>query len=244
MSATLEDEIAAEMGDDDTDDTEGTEGTEPESDDDTESDAAEAAARSGPTEDVVMEDAFKKIAARAKTYASAVSSLLGEHALELALCPLCTEGPTPMFVNLHDAGRVPDPIVDNVKVYLGFAREQDYKASSETQTCGTCEGRGKVMTGSHVPGNETAACPNCKGYGYTPPPGAGAPAVAAVVAPHAPAGEAAVPVSDPDIDTLGEPRILPDGRPNPNFQKWPQYKVHVDPWGVTAGLTAQDAAAA
>ena len=37
---------------------------------------------------------------------------------------------------------------------------------------------------------------------------------------------------------MNEPRILPDGRQNPNFGKWPQYKIQVAPYGVTAGLNA------
>jgi hypothetical protein len=41
-----------------------------------------------------------------------------------------------------------------------------------------------------------------------------------------------------EVDEWDEPRILPDGRENPNFGKMPNRKIPVEPWGVTAGLNA------
>jgi hypothetical protein len=45
----------------------------------------------------------------------------------------------------------------------------------------------------------------------------------------------------PDVDEWQEPRILPDGRENPNYGMMPHRKMLVEPWGVTAGLRAEPA---
>src|SRR5205823_5221567 len=103
------------------------------------------------------------------------------------------------------------------------------------------DGEGKTATGSRVSGNDWRICPKCHGFGYTPPPEQGTNGAGAASEFHAPVGEHASPLEEPDNDVAGEPRLLPDGRVNPNYGKWPQYKVLVQPWGVTAGLTVQDA---
>ena len=98
-----------------------------------------------------------------------------------------------------------------------------------------------MQTGSQVPGNESIPCPTCRGYGFTPPPGAPqASAQSNGEVPHleAPAfGEQVL----PDPDEWGEPVTLPNGVPNPNYGRMPHLKILVQPWGKTAGLSAQDA---
>jgi hypothetical protein len=125
--------------------------------------------------------------------------------------------------------------------FLGFATEQDYEASTIVRACAQCVGKGKVTTGSTVAGHETVTCPSCKGYGYVPPPtAAGTVAGSAEVVPFAPAP--LEPVGEqPDVDEWQEPRILPDGRENPNYGMMPHRKMLVEPWGVTAGLRAEPA---
>ena len=189
------------------------------------------------------EKAYKRVDQSYQTYVRALGKNLEEDANDLLPCPLCSATPHPAFLNMGDAGRVPQEIKDGVLHFLGFAREVEYRQSSMHRTCDLCGGEGKVQTGSKVAEWKSLPCPSCKGYGFVPPPGAAvngsdeqaAAAVAPILDPH----------SNPPVDTdpSGEPRILPDGMPNPNFGKWPQFKVAVPPWGVTAGLTAQDAVA-
>lgn len=193
----------------------------------------------GPTVDE-MERGFKKVDAAATAYAKKVGEAFPDGSLNLAPCPLCTDR-IAAFVDLDFAGRVPESVRQGTMMYLGFAREQEYEPDPSTRECRVCKGKGKTSTGSKVAMNDTRRCANCNGYGYYPPPGLEEGGAVASDPEHAPIGEHATPVALDDIDPTGEPRILPDGRPNPNYMKWPQGKVLVQPWGVTAGLTAQAA---
>jgi hypothetical protein len=190
-----------------------------------------------------MERRFKRLEGVVKRYVKGVTDSLEETGNDLLPCPICSSTPWPGFVHPSDAGRMPEDVKLAAMSFLGFAREQDYKRSHTHQTCEMCDGKGKVQTGSHVAGHETITCPNCKGYGYTPPPGQVAQLAAVPGAPAPAPAPDAPPVPAADVDPSGEPRILPDGRENPNYGKWPQFKIPVEPWGTTAGLTAQDAVA-
>lgn len=176
-----------------------------------------------------------------KTYAGKIAALFPESAGELLGCPLCGETQWPGFVHLGDAGLAPDPVKNAVMQFLGYAREIDYQPSSAFHGCPECGGLGKVRTGSQVAGKETATCPTCNGQGYLGQAGAAGNGVAAGVTGPTVMGDAPSGAGVPDVDPSGEPRLLPDGRENPNYGKWPQYKTPVEPWGVTAGLTVQDA---
>lgn len=160
-------------------------------------------------------------------------------AVNLFPCPLCPS-PNKGFVDLNFAGAVPAEVIEQVNHYLGFTREIAYEQDPETQTCQRCKGEGIVATGSHVKTASRKVCPTCNGYGCQPPPTSDPLATPVALPTLAPITEAAPPPPDADRDPTGEPRILPDGRENPNFGKWPQFKVQVLPWGQTAGLTAQD----
>lgn len=224
-----EDAIAAEMTPDDDDPT-----PDPEPD----PEPQEPPAPSGPSQQD-MEKGFKTVERAAKAYAEKVGTAFPEGVLDLQTCPLCADL-VPAFVDMNLAGAVAEDAKVATLAYLGFAREQDYEPAPNIEACRICSGKGLVKTGSLVPKNETRTCDNCKGYGYFPPPVSGAAALGAVDVQHAPAGETVQPLDSPDVDVTNEPRILPDGRPNPNFGLWPQYKVQVPPYGTTAGLTAQD----
>jgi hypothetical protein len=196
--------------------------------------------RREPASDMAMEKAFKKVESAAKGYITTINRSFEDIAIALEPCPLCFTR-IPGFVDMEYAGAVPQELKDATMAYMGFAREQDYQPDPGITTCRSCGGLGKTATGSKVPGNETTTCRVCLGYGYEPPPSSSPTNLISAPATHHPAGEAPVPVATGDVDISGEPRILPDGRQNPNFEKWPQYKIPVEPYGVTANLTAQDA---
>src|SRR6185503_4711800 len=104
-------------------------------------------------------------------------------------------------------------------------------------------GKGKVATGSSVPNFTSLICPECGGRGFYPPSVGGTSGqgdTASIAGAPPPVLEQA---DQPEVDAWGDPRVLPDGRENPNFGRMPQYKVPIEPYGRTAGLTALDAPA-
>lgn len=180
---------------------------------------------------------------RFKTYAAGITKLFEEDAVHLTPCPLCPDQHKG-FVDVRYAGMVPKEIQDAVRMFFGIAREQDYAHSQVHRTCPQCEGKGKVSTGSTVPDHATVTCPDCGGRGYIGPQSA-APANGHVVTGPTVLGlELPETQAREDVDEWNEPRILPDGRENPNFGKMPNRKILVEPWGVTAGLNALSGAAA
>lgn len=234
--AEIEQAIAAEMTPETGDD------GEPDADDDDQPEPEPETAPAppnGPTQQEV-ERALRQIDTAATTYAKKVLSVIPEGVAHLEPCPLCSDA-IPAFVDLDRAGKVPEDQKQAVMIYLGYAREQEYESDPSSEQCTVCKGKGKTATGSKVPGNDSRRCPNCQGYGYYPPPGSNVGSAPAVEPEHAPVGDPSQAIAMPEADPTGEPRILPDGRENPNYMKWPQAKVLVPPWGVTSGLTAQDA---
>lgn len=187
-----------------------------------------------------MEGRYKSIDRAAKTYATRVASIMEEQVSDLLPCPLCATGGTPAFVNVHDAGRVPDPVILATQSFLGISREIEYSPDPKVGTCETCGGEGKTSTGSHVPEKRTRTCPTCNGFGYTPPPGSPSNGYASGETIVSSVDASELTAATEDRDVWGDPKILPDGRENPNFGRMPQYKVAIEPWGTTANLTAQD----
>lgn len=188
------------------------------------------------------ETRFKKAGQRFDTYQRAIFGIFEEDAHDLVQCPLCLQ--VPGFVDKNAAGRVPQEQADLVKTFLGISRPIEYPHSSQHRTCGECDGLGKVTTGSRVPGKETVGCAACSGAGFIGPQTTVAPANGHVEPVAVAALEDLGTGARDDVDEWNEPRILPDGRENPNFGRMPHRKIQVEPWGVTAGLTAQDAVTA
>ena len=222
---------------------------EPETDDADEEEAEadeEAPAESEPEPAALQAVTPEQYEERAKksgqawlAYTKKISAIFEEDATDLILCPLCPDMHKG-FLNVHDAGRVPDDIKDAAMLFLGIRREQDYESNPDTYQCDACKGKGRLENPTTVAEYQFETCTRCGGRGYirtgqTPQNGA-----VHVDAPPVLAEVPSVPVASGDRDLWGEPRILPDGRPNPNHGKYPDHKIEVPPWGKTAGLTALD----
>lgn len=193
-----------------------------------------------PATDMAAEEVFRKLEAAGKAHRTKVTNILSEESYGLVDCPLCIVSAVPGMVNVADAGALHPDHANLVKHYLGISREVEYAQDSETAECPVCRGEGKTQTGSKVPQFATHDCPQCRGFGFYPPPSLGlAPDVNGGTHELTPA-DFAPPLEHSDVDNWDEPRILPDGRENPNYGKQPQFKIPVPPWGRTAGLTAQD----
>jgi hypothetical protein len=183
---------------------------------------------------------FNKSEKRFATYTRQVSDIYGDDAVNLIPVSISPSAP-PGFIYKYDAGNVPDEVKAPILEFFGIAREQDYEPDPETVACSDCKGKGKTKTGSTVGNHETRPCPTCKGYGYTTKAGAVPVAISGTNGQNITADFNVTPLVTEDVDNWGEPKILPDGRLNPNYGKQPQFKEQVAPWGVTANLTAQDA---
>lgn len=172
-------------------------------------------------------------------YGKGIEELYADTEARLYECPLCPSQHKG-YVDLNFAGLIPDEIADAVKGYLGMARPIAYKPSPRYRTCPECDGEGKVATGSHVPDKQTAQCEGCQGRGYESTTGQPiSNGHTGLTGPTVENFEQAF-TSNDEVDSWGEPRLLPDGRENPNFGRMPNHKVLVEPWGVTANLTAFD----
>ena len=206
--------------------------------------AAPSPAEPQAHDDEERTERLAKITRSFNTYKAAVERNMEEEIVDLLQCPLCFATDHPAFLNKHGAGRVPDEIKELVLFYLGIAREMEYPSSSKYRTCDECQGTGRVTTGSRVAGQENIGCGTCNERGWI------GPEIVQTNGHHEPAPGLTAPLpavesgATDDVDEWNEPRILPDGRQNPNFGRMPHRKIQVEPWGVTAGLTAQDAVTA
>ena len=243
----LEEQIAEQMGDDETveapaeDDLSTPPSDEPQPEPEPEPEDAIHEPEQ-PASDVYWESRFKKAESAFKTYSNRISVIWEDDAVNLVPFGLSPSAP-PGFIDPRDAGHIDDVTKRTVLEFVGIASEVSYKEDGDVRQCPRCEGLGKTSTGSRVPGKETRQCPSCLGYGFAPPPGATSNGAQGPEVLLAPVTDDFASFPADELDAWQEPRILPDGRENPNFGKMPQFKILVEPWGTTAGLTAQDVAA-
>lgn len=200
--------------------------------------------QSGATQEE-WEARFSKSEQRFKTYERAVFGIFEDDAHDLIDCPLCL-GPVRGFIDKNALGHFPPEQVALVKQVIGITAEMEYPASSKYHTCTECDGTGRVTTGSKVAGQENIGCGECNERGWIGPEVAVAATnghvenTATNANPPAPPSD----LSTPDPDEFNQPRVLPDGRLNPNYGRRPNFWIEVPPWGSTQGLTAQDAVSA
>ena len=202
----------------------------------------DAGPQAEPPQDEDRVKLAKSLSTRYDSYKKSMIDRLGDEAPEWMVCPLCTSSMAPGFVNVNDFGRVPDDIRANVDTYFGLKRETEYESAPGVTVCTDCGGLGKVSTGSRVAEHMTITCPTCKGYGYTPPPGAHLTGNGVAHTPEEHVAAALGDLDQPERDMWNEPRILPDGTLNDNYMKMPQGKTVHPVYGVTANLSAEELA--
>lgn len=178
-----------------------------------------------PSEQEVWDDRLAKLAKPWAVWAGKVTAVCEEDAQYLVECPLCADL-VHGFVDVRTAGRQHETVKRGIQDFLGIQQEADYNFDPDCIECPRCGGRGETRTHSKVPLQAKRVCKECRGAGFIDKAGGVAngggydlaPVTAAVSTENlAPEGE-----SDP----FGHPRLLPDGMPNPNYGKFPQY---VDP---------------
>lgn len=187
-----------------------------------------------------LEARAKRTETSFKTYARAVERNYEDDFQYLAECILCPDQHKG-FLDVRSAGFVPQEIQDSVNMYFGITREQNYELDTDYTECPKCKGKGKVALPTHVAGKDTMECRRCGGRGYLPPADAAPSNGHVETGPMVYGLEPPVTQAFDEVDEWDEPRILPDGRENPNFGKMPNRKIPVEPWGQTAGLNALSA---
>ena len=172
----------------------------------------------------------------AKAYFKKIEDAWGDDAVKLTRFMLGPNAPYG-YISSDDVGRVPAELKEGLELYLGHVREQDYEPDPNAAQCATCKGKGFTALPSLVGGNDKRTCPTCNGAGWLEQAAAAPGSAGNGYAPPALVAPLTPDIQHGETDEWGEPRILPDGRANPNYGKLPQHKVTVEPFGITRLLT-------
>ncbi len=153
-----------------------------------------------------LNQAFEKLAREGKRHRDRLDEIMGEDALALTECPLCS----PEMAGWRFPVEPDDATKDLVRAAIGDRAALDYEHAPDANTCPACKGLGDVLTGSLVPDRRTKPCSQCNGWGYVLIPGstgnANAAAELTVVAPS----ETLSTEAPPSVDFMGRKR----GDPN------------------------------
>lgn len=151
---------------------------------------------------------FDKAIKRAKVYMKAVPDILGDSAADLELCPRCTDL-IPGWILPTRIKPITDEQKVAVKLSIGELAAPSYLADTMAERCQSCDGFGKVSTGSQVPQEAVLRCQRCKGRGWVGARADAAPTSAQTVAPdngHVEPDEyQAKPAVDPWGRTIDDP---------------------------------------
>lgn len=97
--------------------------------------------------------------------AGKVGRIYADDATHLIECPFCIET-APGFIWDPSFQPISEGQQQAARLLLNIPVPTDYQESPVYRQCQSCSGKGSVRTGSLVPNNETAMCPECKGKGF------------------------------------------------------------------------------
>jgi hypothetical protein len=98
-------------------------------------------------------------------HAKRVGEIMADAAADLIPCPVCMDGIAGWIYPPEVQTLSPDAIA-RVRSVIGLPDYTTYLPANFGGECPECGGLGNVITGSHVPGYETATCERCKGQGW------------------------------------------------------------------------------
>jgi hypothetical protein len=160
---------------------------EPDEDDDEDEDEAEPAGPPPPPSSVtVLEKRDKLMNSAAKSHETRLHNILGDDFDAYMPCPLCLAD---AFLLPKPAGAMPPEQWEAVQAAAGQLQVRQLKRADYTETCDTCDGEGKLDSGSHDPTFMEIPCRACEGKGWKMKL-AEVPAVPAFTFPAAPAAPA------------------------------------------------------
>ncbi|HJR04786.1 MAG TPA: hypothetical protein VKA83_24300 [Methylomirabilota bacterium] len=154
----------------------------------------------------------KKIEGYVTRYEKALREELGDEFAALISCPLCPEE-TPGFLFPMIVGQMTDEQRVAVRLVIGDAELPDYSEDTHRHRCQTCDGWGRVLTGSRKAQQDVLDCMDCGGKGFrqegrVAAPPAGTEPQAEVVSGPWVTDEPAAP-AEPDTDPWGTPPGAP-----------------------------------
>lgn len=160
-AAPAPDEPAApDAGDDEDADTQPTAPDEGEPDP-----AAAEPSAPGAVNERELEKMFKRVETANASYARKIGEILGDEAAVLEVCPRCSDP----FIGLiwpPAMKRVDDERRNAVLASVGAEPEEVTMHDPYSRRCDTCDGAGRVLTGSRVNREKTIKCFECKGSGW------------------------------------------------------------------------------
>lgn len=112
-----------------------------------------------------LEARFTKIHNENDRHRKRVAEILAEDALALVPCPVCSEA---FHGWIFDPAYAPltDEMRERMLQLLGLDSYETMPEAPWAVQCQTCQGYGKVKTGSRVPERETTTCLDCNGAGW------------------------------------------------------------------------------
>src|SRR5215469_9062033 len=116
----------------------------------------------GSRDDVDIEKRQKQLIRAADAYAKKVVDALGPDLDGAKPCPLCADFfPGFLFPVMPPAENLPA-----IRVAIGLEPGDNLPADGYSRSCSSCDGWGKVKTGSRVSGQDSAMCYDCAGRGW------------------------------------------------------------------------------
>jgi hypothetical protein len=109
-----------------------------------------------------LDETRKKLDRENERHRARISDLIGDEAVLLEPCPLCTG-----FADGYRFPVEPPPdVIEATRVAIGLPDLSNFQQSTTTRECPSCVGLGVVLSGSKVPENAAITCVACNGSGY------------------------------------------------------------------------------
>ena len=156
-------EYNEQAGEDDEDDAAPQTEPEPEPDEpDAEADGDPEAAVQSQRE---LEKRSQRLDGENTRHAKRVGEIMADAAADLIPCPVCMDG-IAGWIYPPEVSQLSPEAVARVRTVIGLPDYTTYRPASFAAECPDCGGLGEVITGSHVPGYETATCERCSKQGW------------------------------------------------------------------------------